>query len=73
MSNTTLDAAKTSRVIQLLQTSADLLDLNHLAKGLLLVDSDAVLLLLTLFLPYMFALFLSIICDRVVLLSGLSL
>ena len=43
MSNTTLDAAKTSRVIQLLQTSADLLDLNHLAKGLLLVDADTVL------------------------------
>lgn len=41
MSNTTLDAAKTSRMIQLLQTQANLIDLKQLAWGIL-VDDDEV-------------------------------
>lgn len=40
MSNTTLDAAKTSRMLQLLQTQANLVDLFQLAVGLL-VDEDS--------------------------------
>jgi hypothetical protein len=40
LSNTTLDAAKTSRMIQLLQTQASALDLFELAWGILVEDDD---------------------------------
>lgn len=40
MSNTTLDAAKTSRMVQLLQTQANLVDLFQLAEGLLVDEDD---------------------------------
>jgi hypothetical protein len=42
MSNTTLDAAKTSRMLQLLQTQANLIDLNQLAEGLMIDEEDMV-------------------------------
>ena len=40
MSNTTLDAAKTSRMVQLLQTQANQMDLNQLVRGLLTDTED---------------------------------
>jgi hypothetical protein len=40
MSNTTLDAAKTSRMLQLLQTQANMEDLRQLAWGLLVEDDE---------------------------------
>ena len=40
MSNTTLDAAKTSRMLQLLQTQANMEDLRQLAWCLLVEDDE---------------------------------
>jgi uncharacterized membrane protein len=42
LSNTTLDAAKTSRMIQLLQTQADLENLKELAWGILVEDDHVI-------------------------------
>jgi hypothetical protein len=42
MSNSTLDAAKTSRMLQLLQTQSNLFDLNQLAEGILLDEEVTV-------------------------------
>lgn len=40
MSNTILDAAKTSRMLLIMQTQTNLIDLTQLAEGLL-IDDDA--------------------------------
>lgn len=42
MSNSTLDAAKTSRMLQLLQTQANSEDLLQLAEGILLDEEEKV-------------------------------
>lgn len=42
MSNTILDAAKTSRMLLVMQTQTNLIDLTQLAEGLLIDDDDKV-------------------------------